>query len=88
MRPILPLAPLVRAVRAGGLHHEPGGKDRYNRTAPTGDAAFTTYAQNPQVAFLINSLVLGDPTGQSPIVTTGCHDLAARVRIIADARAA
>ena len=75
----------MRPARAAGLHHEPGGKDRYNRPAPTGDAAFTAYAQNPQVAFLINSLALGDPTGQSPIVTTGRHDLAAGVRTIAAA---
>lgn len=52
-------------------------KDNYNRTSPTGDAAFETYALNPEVAFLINFVVFGDPTGQSPFVTTGRTDLAA-----------
>jgi hypothetical protein len=29
-------------------------KDNFNRTAPTGDAAFAVYAENPELAFLIN----------------------------------
>jgi hypothetical protein len=29
-------------------------KDRYNRTSPEGDASFATYAENPEVAGLIN----------------------------------
>jgi hypothetical protein len=33
-------------------------KDNYNRTVPTGDAAFATYADNPELANLIN-LVFG-----------------------------
>lgn len=52
-------------------------KDKYNRTSPMQDAAmFATYAQNPELAFLINFVVFGDPTGQSPIATTGRADLA------------
>jgi hypothetical protein len=51
-------------------------KDRYNRAAPAGDTAFATYAQNPEVAFLINTVLFGDPTGQSPLTTTGRGDLA------------
>lgn len=31
-------------------------KDNYNRTSPTGDAAFATYAENPEVAVLINTV--------------------------------
>jgi hypothetical protein len=31
-------------------------KDRYNRTAPTGDATFETYARNPELAVLINAV--------------------------------
>lgn len=31
-------------------------KDRYNRTAPTGDSAYETYALNPEVAVLINAV--------------------------------
>lgn len=48
------------------------GKDHYNRTSPTSDAAlFATYAQNPEVAVLINA-VYG--TG---FVTSGRADLQA-----------
>jgi hypothetical protein len=46
-------------------------KDRYNRTAPTGDTAFATYALNPEVARLIN-LVFG-----ASLPATGRSDLAA-----------
>jgi len=46
-------------------------KDRYNRTAPTGDASFATYAENPELATLINA-VFG--TG---FATTGRADLRA-----------
>ena len=52
-------------------------KDKYNRTSPTGDNAFATYALNPEVAFLINFVLFGDSTGQSPLATTGRTDLAA-----------
>ncbi len=31
-------------------------KDRYNRTAPTGDATFATYAENSEIAGLVNFL--------------------------------
>lgn len=50
-------------------------KDNYNRTSPPEDAAFATYAENPEVAFLINFVLFGDPTGQSPLATTGRADL-------------
>ncbi len=44
-------------------------KDRYNRTSPTGDASFATYALNPEVAVLINAVY-----GTS-FTTTGRVDL-------------
>ncbi len=48
------------------------GKDHYNRTSPTADAAtFATYAQNPEVAVLINA-VYG-----TNFVTSGRADLQA-----------
>lgn len=47
-------------------------KDNYNRTSPTKDAEmFATYAENPEVAFLIN-FVYG-----TSLVTTGRSDLVA-----------
>ncbi len=53
-------------------------KDNYNRTSPSVDAAqFATYALNPEPAFLINFALFGDPTGQSPLLTTNRSDLAA-----------
>lgn len=52
-------------------------KDNYNRTSPSGDAAFADYTVNPEVAFLINFVVFGDATGQSPLATTGRVDLQA-----------
>lgn len=55
-------------------------KDHYNYHSPTVDAEpdhFISYALNPEPAFLINFVVFGDTTGQSPIVTTGRSDLAA-----------
>lgn len=45
-------------------------KDNYNRTFPVGDAAYSKYAQNPEVAALIN-LVFG-----TQFQTTGRGDLA------------
>jgi hypothetical protein len=52
-------------------------KDRYNRTLPVVDASiFRKYAVNPELAVLINLLVLGDPEGDGPIVTTNRTDLA------------
>ncbi|MCC6444980.1 MAG: DUF4331 domain-containing protein [Armatimonadetes bacterium] len=50
-------------------------KDRYNRTGPTGDSAYVTYAQNPEVAKLINIVFFGSSDGSSPLVTTGRTDL-------------
>jgi hypothetical protein len=53
-------------------------KDNYNRTSPPGDAAFATYAENPEVAFLINAVLLASPNpGTGPLVTTGRADLRA-----------
>ena len=52
-------------------------KDKYNRTSPPNDAQFETYALNPEVAFLINFVLFGDSSGQSPLPTTGRSDLAA-----------
>lgn len=46
-------------------------KDEYNRTSPTGDAAFATYAENPEVAGLVN-FVFG-----TSIPTSGRLDLRA-----------
>jgi hypothetical protein len=46
-------------------------KDNYNRTSPPGDAAYATYALNPEVAVLINAVY-----GTS-IATTGRTDLEA-----------
>jgi hypothetical protein len=46
-------------------------KDEYNRTSPTGDAAYATYAENPEVAGLVN-FVFG-----TSIPTTGRLDLRA-----------
>lgn len=48
------------------------GKDRYNVTSPTNDAAlFANYALNPEVAFLINTVF------STSFVTTGRADLRA-----------
>ena len=52
-------------------------KDKYNRTSPPADAQFTTYAENPEVAKLINLVLFGDPDGDSPLPITGRSDLAA-----------
>ncbi len=52
-------------------------KDRYNRTLPTVDASlFAKYALNPELAVLINKLVLGDAEGDGPIATMNRTDLA------------
>lgn len=54
------------------------GKDEYNRTSPERDAQrFKTYAENPEVAFLINAVLFADPEGDGPLATTGRADLAA-----------
>jgi Domain of unknown function (DUF4331) len=50
-------------------------KDNYNQASPPDDAAFATYAENPEIAFLINFVLFNDPTGQSPLATTGRADL-------------
>jgi Domain of unknown function (DUF4331) len=48
------------------------GKDQYNRTSPTVDAAtFATYAQNPEIAVLINAVF------NTTFQTTGRADLQA-----------
>jgi hypothetical protein len=53
------------------------GKDAYNRSSPVNDAAaFQTYAENPEVAFLINAVLFGTD-GSTPLATTGRADLAA-----------
>jgi hypothetical protein len=53
-------------------------KDNYNRTSPTDDLVnFSTYAENPELAFLINFVLFGDSSGLNPIPTTGRTDLAA-----------
>lgn len=46
-------------------------KDNYNATDPTGDAAYSTYAENPEVAVLINAIY-----GTS-LATSGRGDLKA-----------
>jgi hypothetical protein len=51
-------------------------KDKYNRTSPTADTQFATYALNPEVARLINLVLFGDPEGDDPLPTTGRTDLA------------
>ena len=51
-------------------------KDKYNRTSPTADTQFSTYALNPEVARLINLVLFGDPEGDDPLPTTGRTDLA------------
>ncbi|WP_435895708.1 DUF4331 domain-containing protein [Oceaniferula spumae] len=53
-------------------------KDNYNVTSPTSDSSdFAKYAENPEVAFLINAVLFEDPTGQAPLATTGRADLVA-----------
>ncbi|WP_353567500.1 DUF4331 domain-containing protein [Haloferula sargassicola] len=51
-------------------------KDHYNMTQPTDDEMFRTYAENPEVAFLINAVLFGTD-GTTPLATTGRTDLAA-----------
>lgn len=52
-------------------------KDTYNRTLPFVDGfLFRKYATNPELAVLINLLVLGDAEGDGPIKTTNRTDLA------------
>lgn len=46
-------------------------KDRYNRTSPTGDSQYATYALNPEVAVLINAVY------KTNFATTGRVDLQA-----------
>lgn len=52
-------------------------KDKYNRTSPPADAQFVTYAENPEVAKLINLVLFGDPEGDDPLPASGRSDLAA-----------
>jgi hypothetical protein len=51
-------------------------KDRYNQTMPDGDEGYRTYAENPELAVLINAVVLhsNDPVS-GPIKTSGRTDL-------------
>jgi hypothetical protein len=52
-------------------------KDRYNMTSPTTDATdFIDYALNPEPAYLINLILFGSTSGESPIPTTGRTDIA------------
>jgi len=52
-------------------------KDRYNRTSPLDDGGlFRKYATNPELAVLINKLVLGNPAGDSPVQIANRTDLA------------
>jgi hypothetical protein len=51
-------------------------KDLYSRTAPTGDdVLFRKYAENPELAALLNALVVPG-TGLQPAVTSGRTDIA------------
>jgi hypothetical protein len=51
-------------------------KDLYSRTAPTGDGVlFRKYAENPELAALLNALVVPG-TGLQPAVTSGRTDIA------------
>ncbi len=51
-------------------------KDLYNRTSPTQDnALFRKYAENPELAKLLNAIVL-QPLGIPPVLETGRTDLA------------
>lgn len=53
-------------------------KDNYNRTSPAADASqFATYALNPEVALLMNVILFGSSSGNSPLVTTGRSDVQA-----------
>ena len=46
-------------------------KDTFNHTKPTGDAAFLTYVQNPEVAVLLNALygITAPPNPRGDLVT-------------------
>jgi hypothetical protein len=50
-------------------------KDRYNRTSPTTDTLFASYALNPEVATLINRNLFGNSAGNLPLPNTGRTDL-------------
>ena len=63
-------------------------KDKYNRANPSADAQFSTYAENPELAFLINFILFQDggtgtagdsngTAGDEPLATTGRADLVA-----------
>ena len=52
-------------------------KDRYNWSSPENDNDYRKYAENPEVAFLINAVLFADPEGDGPLATTGRTDLAA-----------
>jgi hypothetical protein len=45
-------------------------KDKYNRTSPTGDTQFRSYAVAPEISRLINLVLFGDPEGDSPLPVT------------------
>jgi hypothetical protein len=51
-------------------------KDLYNQTLPDGDEQFRKYAENPELAVLINAVALGSKDAvDGPIKTTGRTDL-------------
>ncbi len=52
-------------------------KDNYNRDSPTSDIAkYSTYARNPELAVLINAVLLGSSSPTTgPLATTGRADL-------------
>jgi hypothetical protein len=45
-------------------------KDKFNRTSPSGDAQFASYAQSPEISRLINLVLFGDPEGDDPLPVT------------------
>lgn len=52
-------------------------KDLYSQTNPSADAAlFAKYALNPELAVLINKILLNNPAGTGPVPTTNRTDLA------------
>ncbi|RYD66528.1 MAG: DUF4331 domain-containing protein [Verrucomicrobiaceae bacterium] len=51
-------------------------KDRYNATDPKDDEQYRKYAENPEVAFLINAVLFADPEGDGPLAISGRTDLA------------
>ena len=77
--PPLTLGPFVQVARQGNPLFNEGlvaieDKDRYSRTSPASDSAlFRKYAENPELASLLNALVL-EP--DIPGIATGRTDIA------------